>query len=114
MNHRKKTPDLNLPSLIVLLIAGCIVALGGISYVVVVNKQVTLRKQIERSERRMHDHRVAITEHQADIEELLGVFNLRQHLATSGSTLQPIPAGAIERYVPPGSQPPPENTIAVR
>jgi|GEM_PF-4785033 len=53
MNHRKKAPDLNLPVLLVLLMAGIIVATGGISYVVVVNKQVTIRREIERSESRL-------------------------------------------------------------
>ncbi len=96
MNYRKRTPDLNLPGLMVLLIAGVIVAIGGISYVVVVNKQLTLRKEIFRSKERMDDHLVAITECQADIEETLGVFQLRQRLATSGSDLKPIPAGVVE------------------
>lgn len=113
MNHRKKAPDLNLPVLLVLLMAGIIVATGGISYVVVVNKQVTIRREIERSESRMHDHRVAITEHQADIDETLGVFRLRERLATSGSALEPIPAGVIERLYRPEPVVP-EDQVAAR
>ncbi len=97
-NHRKKTPNLNASALIVLAVALMIICVGGIFFVIVKNEQITLRKEIERSQRRMDDHRVAITEHQADIDETLGVFRLRQYLATSGSDLEPIPAGWIQRY----------------
>ncbi len=114
MNHRKKTPNLSLSSFAVLILAGLIVAVGGVSYVVVKNKQVTLRKEIARSEGRKHEHQIAITEHQADIEETLGVFHLRERLVTSRSNLERIPAGVIEKCRAPEFAEAPNHAVAAR
>ena len=52
--------------LILLFVAGAIVATGGIGYVVLKNKQVTARRDITKVQQRMEEHRVAITFYQSD------------------------------------------------
>jgi len=77
-------------------VAVVILATGGVSYVMVKNKQITMRRQIAKTQKEMVEHSVAITMHQSDISRELGVFNIREKLAQSGSDLQPIPNGLSE------------------
>lgn len=100
MNKRRQGSNLSFPALLVLGLAVAIVSIGGISYVMVKNKQITLRNEITKSQQRMVEHNVAITMHQSDISEKLGVFTLRENLKLSGSNLQTIPNGLVEIYRP--------------
>lgn len=100
MNKRRQGSNLSFPALLVLGLAVAIVSIGGISYVMIKNKQITFRNEITKSQKRMVEHTVAITMHQSDISEKLGVFTLRENLKHSGSNLQNIPAGLVEVYRP--------------
>ena len=100
MNQRRQNSNLSIPTLIVMLIAGVILSVGGVSYVMVKNKQVTLRREITKSQQRMVEHNVAITEHESDIARDLGVFTLREKLDKGGSDLLAIPNGIPEVYRP--------------
>ena len=100
MNQRRQNSNLSIPTLIVMLIAGVIISVGGVSYVMVKNKQISLRGEISKSQKRMVEHNVAITLHESDISRELGVFTLQEKLSKSGSSLQPIPNGLPEVYRP--------------
>ena len=96
MNQRRQASNLSIPTLIVMLVAGVILSVGGVSYVMVKNKQVTLRREITKSQQRMTEHNGAITMHESDIARELGVFAIREKLSLKNSTLQPIPNGLPE------------------
>ncbi len=87
MNHRKSSISLGFPSLILLIIAVVIVSSGGIGYVVMKNKQLTTRSKIAKIQRQMDEHKVSVTLYQSDIEETLGYYRLRRHLADMKSPL---------------------------
>ena len=57
MNRKEKTSNIGVPMLILLFVAGAIVATGGIGYVVLKNKQVTARRDITKVQQRMEEHR---------------------------------------------------------
>ena len=100
MNKRRQGSNLSVPTLLVLLVAGIIVSGGGISYVMVKNKQITMRNEIAKSQQRVVEHNVAITMYQSDISEKLGVFTLRESLKNQESNLRNIPPGHVEIYHP--------------
>ncbi|MGJ8695857.1 MAG: hypothetical protein ACSHYF_06025 [Verrucomicrobiaceae bacterium] len=114
MNRRRHTSNLSVPALIVLLVAGIILSIGGVTYVMVKNKQVSLRGQITKVQKRMVEHNVAITMHKSDIEQELGVFQLREKLTLNKSQLQSIPKGVVEVLNPTEPDPPASDAVAKR
>ena len=100
--------------LILLFVAGAIVATGGIGYVVLKNKQITARRDISKVQKRMEEHRVAITLYQSDISRILGVYNLRAQLADRQSDLEPIGTGVVELIIPSDQETPPDDAVVSR
>ena len=100
--------------LILLFVAGAIVATGGIGYVVLKNKQVTARRDITKVQQRMEEHRVSITLYQSDINRILGVYHLRAQLADRRSNLVPIGTGVVELIIPDDQETPPGDAVATR
>ncbi|MGC6425649.1 MAG: hypothetical protein ACON5H_01485 [Akkermansiaceae bacterium] len=111
MNKRRQGSNLSISTLLVLLVAGIIVSGGGISYVMLKNKQITTRSEIAKIQELMAEHEVAISMYQSDISEKLGVFALRESLKVQGSNLRTIPAGYVEIYKAPL---PPDPAVAQR
>lgn len=101
MNKCRQGSNLSFPALLVLGMAVAIISAGGISYVMLKNKQITLRNEINKSQQRMVEHNVAITMYQSDISQKLGIFTLRENLKHFDSDLQNIPTGLVEIYRPP-------------
>jgi hypothetical protein len=114
MNRKKKASNIGLPMLILLFVAGAIVATGGIGYVVLKNKQVTARRDITKVQQRMEEHRVAITFYQSDISRILGVYNLRAELTDRKSDLVPIGTGVVEFINPHDQETPPGDAVVSR
>lgn len=100
MNKRRQGSNLSFPALFVMGLAVAIISVGGITYVMVKNKQITLRNEITKSQQRMVEHGNSITMYQSDISQKLGVFALRESLEYSNSDLQNIPTGLVEIYLP--------------
>lgn len=114
MNKRRQGSNLSIPTLLVLLVAGIIVSGGGISYVMVKNKQITTRNEIDKTQKRMSEDNVAITGFQSDISEKLGVFALRESLKNRKSNLRIIPTGHVEIYRPGQSSLPSDPAVVQR
>lgn len=112
MNRKKRTSSLGFPSLVLLAIAVIIISGSGISYVVMKNKQITARGQINDVQKMMEEHQVSISLHKADIEETLGVFALRKHLADTNSPL--IEIKFVEVYQNPDDESSPDGSVARR
>lgn len=112
MNRKKSTSSLGFPSLVLLVIAVIIVSSSGIGYVVLKNKQITTRGKIAEVHKKMEEHNVSILLHKGDIEETLGVFALRRHLAETNSPLVEIKF--VEVYQDPGDESPPDGSVARR
>ena len=113
-NRKKPTSQIGLPSLILLFVALAIVTVGGIGYVLMINNQVTTRREISKVQQRMEEHKVSITLHKTDIEEALDFYNLREHLAEIQSPLVEIPSGVVEVYVSSDQESPPDDAVAQR
>lgn len=114
MNRKKRTSNIGLPTLLLLLLALAIVSSGGIGFVVMKNKQVTARREIARVQELMQEHKVSITLHKTDIETALDIYRLRERLAEMRSSLVEIPPGVVEVYVSRDQESPPEQVVARR
>lgn len=112
MNRRKRNSSLGFPSLVLLAIAVIIVSSSGIGYVVMKNKQLTMRGKIAEVQKKMDSHEVSISEYEADIEDSLGIYVLREHLSESNSALTPIKS--FERLLTPEEKAPSGNSVARR
>ena len=80
MNRKKSTSSLGFSSLVLLGIAVVIVSSSGIGYVVMKNRQISTRGQISEVQSRIQDHQISILLYDSEIEEALGIFQLRQKL----------------------------------
>ena len=115
MNRKKRTSQIGLPTLILLLVGLAIVTTGGIGYVVMKNKQVTARREISKVQQRMQEHKVSITLHKTDIEAALDFYSLREQLKDIQSPLVEIPQGVVEVYASsPEQESPPGEAVAQR
>ena len=114
MNRKKKIANIGLPMLILLFVAGAIVATGGIGYVVLKNKQVTARRDIAKVQQRMAEHRIAIDLHQWEISEILVAPNLPAQLEARQSELVPYGAGVAELIIPEDQETPPGDAVVSR
>lgn len=90
MNHRRHTPNLGFSTVALIILAVAILATNGIGFVMMKNRQYTVRDQIEATGRKMSEHKVSIALHESDIEERLGYYRLREQLADLKSPLKPI------------------------
>lgn len=120
MNRKKKTSNIGLPMLILLFVAGAIVATGGVGYVVLKNKQVTARRNITKVQQRMDEHSLAIKFYESEINAILGVYKLPAELDARRSDLIPIGTGVVERINPsnqeelPAQETPPGDAVVSR
>ena len=111
MNRKKSTSSLGF-SLVLLGIAVVIVSSSGIGYVVMKNRQISTRGQISEVQSRIQDHQVSILLHDSEIEEALGIFQLRQKLKKINSSLTEI--DFVEPLLEANEESPPENSVARR
>jgi hypothetical protein len=103
MNRRKQTSSLGFPSLILLGIAAMIVSGGGISFVVLKNKQITARARIAELQKRMDEHQVKITMNQVKIDKTLVLFDLQDLLTKRNPRLRKIKSWEVYRDPEPDS-----------
>lgn len=96
MNRKKRTSQIGVPTLILLFVALAILCTGGVTYVVMKNRQITARREMEKVQQRMDEHRVSITLHQTDIEVALDVYDIRKKISDGVLPLAEIPAGVVE------------------
>ena len=116
MNRRKQTSSLGFPTLILLGITVVILSGSGITYVVLKNKEISARAEIERVQKRMDEHQVVITISQSEIDRTLGVFELPERLAARHSRLRKIESTErlLEEGDPPVAEPLNPATFAQR
>ncbi|MDA7881783.1 hypothetical protein N9A94_05710 [Akkermansiaceae bacterium] len=114
MNRKKKASNLGLPMLILLFVAGAIVATGGIGYVVLKNKQVTARRNIIKVHQRTEEHRIALAQYEWKINDTLAFYRLRARLEERQSDLVPIENGVVERIISSDQETPPGDAVVSR
>ncbi len=112
MNRKKSTSSLGFSSLVLLGIAVVIVSSSGIGYVVMQNRQISTRGQISEVQSRIQDHQISILLYDSEIEEALGIFQLRQKLKKINSPLTEI--DFVEPLLEANEESPPENSVARR
>lgn len=114
MNRKKRTSQIGAPTLILLFVALAILCTGGVTYVVMKNRQVTARREMVKIQKLMDEHKVSITLHKTDIEVALDVFDIRNKITAGELPLAEIPAGVVEVCNPNQEGSPPEGAVAQR
>jgi len=114
MNRKKRAAQVSVPTLILLFGALVILCTGGVSYVVLKNRQVTARREIEKIHETMEKHRVLMTLHKTDIVAALDVYDIRRRIREGSLPLAEIPIKAIEPLRTEPAQPVTEGRVARR
>lgn len=79
------------------MILGAVVAAsGGVLYAYFKNRQIQTLREIDRTERRIEQHRLDIQTTEMRIEQALNRFVIREELAQQRSMLKAIPRGVVE------------------
>ena len=113
--HRNQQRRLSLPEVLLLIVSAVILMAAGVTHAWLKNSHVQVIHDVDRTQRRISDHEDSMNSLQVKIDKKLNIYQLRDDLERSGSTLVEIPVSSLE-IIPPheltkgGSQ----NTIAQR
>lgn len=100
MNRRKSDTRSSAHTIIALIMAAAIAAGGGVMHAIYKNKQVTVLREIDASERRIGEYQLDIQTFRMRMDERLNRFAMRQELAAANSPLCEIPHDIIEEIHP--------------
>jgi hypothetical protein len=95
--HRKNDRGFSVSEMIILCVAGVILMAGGVYHAWLKNSQVDVAREMDRSQRRINDHKGEINSLQVKIDKKLNIYQLRDDLNKCGSRLVLLPVSAIER-----------------
>lgn len=91
-NETRKT-GVHTTTVIAICLALVTAATGGIWHAWLKNRQIQVKREIDRIERQCGQHQLDIRTTQMRMDQLLNRFAIRQQLTDLGSDLQPIPMG---------------------
>jgi hypothetical protein len=96
MNRRRN--EARTPTLIyvAVFLALAIVAVGGVSYANLKNRQIQVSRAIDATDRRSEKWRLDIRTTEMRMDELVSYFVLVKKIKENHSTLRPIPTGVVE------------------
>lgn len=96
MNRRRDEPSTPVLIYFALILAATIAAAGGVLHAYYKNRQVQVAREIDAIDRRVEQYRLDIRTTDMRMDQLLNRFAIRKQIEESGSSLRPIPTGAIE------------------
>jgi len=99
MNRRRtesRKTGIHATTVLAILLAVVTAAAGGIWHAWLKNRQIQVKREIDRIERQCGQHQLDIRTTQMRMDQLLNRFAIRQQLADLGSDLKPIPMGITE------------------
>ncbi len=99
MNRRRQEQSTHICPILVcaLILAGVLGSVGGIVHVVYRNSQIKTAREIDRVERRIESHQLAIRTVQMRSDQILNLFAIRSRLEAQGTDLIPIIPGICEK-----------------
>jgi hypothetical protein len=115
MNRRRNDPKNNgihATTFLAILLAVVTAAGGGIWHAWLKNRQIQVKREIDRIERLCGQHQLDIRTTQMRTDQLLNRFAIRQQLVDLGSDLKPIPMGVTEEIPLHPATPPASPAIA--
>lgn len=96
MNRRRNEPRTHASVFFSLILAAVIIAGGGTLHAFYKNRQVQVSREIDAIDQRIKQSRLETETLKVRMDERLNRFAMRQVIERSGSTLRPIPLGAVE------------------
>jgi hypothetical protein len=96
MNRRRNEVRTPASSFIALIVAAAIVAGGGVLHAFYKNRQIQVSREIDAIDRRVEQYRLDIRTTEMRMDQLLNRFVIRKQIESNGSSLRPIPMGAVE------------------
>ena len=95
---RRRTDRQNLGagSVILLVVAAVVVTAAGVFHAYVKNRQIHVKREVEKAEQRISQHDFEIETLQMRLDDELNRYLINGRLREIASDLRPIPAGAIE------------------
>ncbi|MEO5716320.1 MAG: hypothetical protein ABIT37_22765 [Luteolibacter sp.] len=100
MNRRRNESRPSMSIFFAVILAAVIVAGGGVLHAYYKNRQVTITREIDAIDRRVEQYRLDIRTTEMRMDQLLNRFVIRKQIEENGSTLRPIPMGAVEDIDP--------------
>ena len=96
MNRRKNEARTPASTYFALILAAVIVTGGGVLHAFYKNRQIQVSREIDAIERRVEQYRLDIRTTDMRMDQLLNRFAMRKQIEEIGSSLRPIPVGAVE------------------
>ncbi len=103
MNRRRNESRPSMSIFFAVILAAGIVAGGGVLHAYYKNRQVSITREIDAIDRRVEQYRLDIRTSEMRMDQLLNRFVIRKQIEENGSTLRPIPIGAVEDIEPPST-----------
>lgn len=106
MNRRRTVKaHLGLGSILLMIVAALIISAAGVFYAYIKNRQISVAREIQRTEERISQHDLDIKTTQMLLAEQLNPFLLRDRLREFNSDLRRIPHAVVSEVepLPPGS-----------
>ncbi len=100
MNRRRNESRPSMSIFFSVILAAVIVAGGGVLHAYYKNRQVSITREIDAIDRRVEQYRLDIRTTEMRMDQLLNRFVIRKQIEDNGSTLRPIPMGAVENIDP--------------
>jgi hypothetical protein len=96
MNRRRNESRTPATVFFSLILAAAIAAAGGVLHAYYKNRQIQVAREIDAIDRRVEQCRLDIRTTDMRSDQLLNRFAIRKQIEERGSSLRPIPTGAIE------------------
>ena len=100
MNRRRNEERPSFSIFFAVILSAVIVAAGGVLHAFYKNRQVTITREIDATDRRIEQYRLDIRTTEMRMDQLLNRYVIRKQIEENGSTLRPIPMGVVEQIDP--------------
>ena len=97
MNRRRNETRPSFSIFFAVILSAVIVAGGGVLHAFYKNRQVTITREIDATDRRIEQYHLDIRTTEMRMDQLLNRFVIRKQIEENGSTLRPISMGVVEQ-----------------
>ncbi len=98
--HRNRQRRLSIPEITLLAMAAVLLMAGGFVHAWLRNSQVEVKREIDKTQRRISDHEDSINSLQVKIDRKLNIYRIRDDLMKAQSQLCEVPASSVEIISP--------------
>jgi len=94
--YRNKQRKFSILEITLLSMAAPVLMAGGFVHAWLKNSHVEVMREIDKTQQRISDHEDSINSLQIKIDRKLNIYQIRDELARSGSSLRQVPSSAVE------------------